>query len=49
MRARRGRKRGKTLLELIVVLTIIAALLAICMPYYVKAIRKARAVAGQER
>ena len=47
MRVLRERRRGKSLLELIVVLTIIGILLAISAPCYVKMIQKARAVAGQ--
>ncbi len=45
----RGRCRGKSLLELVIVLTIIGVLLALSAPYYVKAVKMARAAAEKTR
>ncbi len=45
----RGRWRGKTLLELVIVLAVIGILLALSVPYYAKAVKMARAAAAGRR
>jgi len=49
MGARRGRRWGHTVLELMVVVAIIVIMLALTTACHVKMVQKARAVAGQSR
>ena len=49
MAARRRRRKGHTVLELMVVIAIIVTLLAMYMPSYVRAVKMARGVAAGTR